>query len=160
MFKYNRHRGIIAYPQLGGRRGFAIEYPINVPGQRGRGIGSFLKRAGRRFAPVLKNVGKQVLQSALPEAQGLVNDILSGKKLKTSFKTRGRNMARKALKVGKANAGSLLSAALQSGSGRRKTKPNRKANTKRQEGGNNSIYTNHTPLGIYGYTGMHDNVFL
>ena len=65
MNKYNRHVGVIAYPHLGrGMRPFPIQSQIP---QRGRGTGSFVRRTGRRFVPMAKDMGREVLKARSKE---------------------------------------------------------------------------------------------
>lgn len=77
--------------------------------QRGFGFGSFLKSVGKIALPLVKTLGKSVLKTAL----GVGQDILEGKKVKESLKTRGKGLVKDTLK----RAGGNLQ---QSGSGKRK----------------------------------------
>ena len=114
MNKYNRHVGIIAYRQVG-------RFPTSTmrpPTQRGGGIKSFARRAGRRFRPVAKDIGKQLLKVGLSEADGLVGDIGSGTDLKRTLKTRGKRLGKRALDIGKTNIRKIFNVAKQLGRGR------------------------------------------
>ena len=114
MNKYNRHVGIIAYPQVGrGMRPFPTMYP-----QKGGGFKSFARRAGQRFRPVAKDIGKQLLRAGLSEADGFVRDIESGKNVKQVLKSRGKRLGKRALNIGKANIGKVLNVTKQLGRGR------------------------------------------
>ena len=136
MNKYNRHVGIIAYPQVGrGMRPFPTS-TMRPPTQRGGGIKSFARRAGRRFRPVAKDIGKQLLKAGLSEADGLVRDIESGKNLKRTLKTRGKRLGKRALNIGKTNIRKVFNVAKQLGRGRgRVTKTRKGCKKKRQKGG-------------------------
>ena len=118
MNKYNRHVGVIAYLQLGrGMRPFPIQSQIP---QRGRGIGSFVRRTGRRFVPMAKDMGREVLKAGLPEAGGLVHDVVGGVPVKRALKSRAKRLGKRTMDIGKANLGKAIKIAMQSGSGRGK----------------------------------------
>ena len=136
MNKYNRHVGIIAYPQVGrGMRPFPTSYTPPPP-QRGGGVRSFARRAGRRFRPVVKDIGKQLLRAGLSEADGFVRDIESGKNVKQILKSRGKRLGNRALTIGKRNIRKVLNVAKQLGRGHGQRK-GRKGGVckKRQKGG-------------------------
>lgn len=78
------------------------------PYQRGYGIGSFFRRFG---IPVLKAIGKQLLQTGM----SVGSDILSDRNFKESIRSRGKEGAKEGLKR-------LSSLIEQEGSGIRKRK--------------------------------------
>lgn len=118
--KYNRHLGHIV--QRGRGDGFRTSYEVKVPDQRGRGFGGVLRRSGKRFVgvmkkkgvPVLKRAGRGAINALTPIAQELLSDVVSGKNIKQSIKSRSKQG------LSAAALGAL--GELQQGSGYRKRK--------------------------------------
>lgn len=57
---------------------------------RGRGFGRFLGGLGRAILPMLKRGGQALLKEGLNTGANVVSDVLSGQKLTSSLRKRGR----------------------------------------------------------------------
>lgn len=63
--------------------------------QRGHGIGGVLKGLFRSAMPLIKKGAKSLGKIALETGVQVANDVMSGKKFKSSLKTRGKQAGRK-----------------------------------------------------------------
>ena len=63
-------------------------FPIFIGSQRGNGLGGILSGLARMVVPVLKRGGKSLLKETLRTGVGILDDVASGKNLKTSAQKR------------------------------------------------------------------------
>jgi hypothetical protein len=93
---------------------------------RGKGFLSFLSNVGRKILPFLSSAGKslakQGLRSAKRVAPAILDDVLSGKNVKESLKSRLKQEAKTTLSDVMSNIGGADTDGEQTGSGYRKRK--------------------------------------
>ena len=71
--------------------------PVFIGGQRGRGLGSILGGIGRSLVPLLKSGGRALLKQGARSGLRVVNDVLSGRDLKSSLRHRGKQAGKRLL---------------------------------------------------------------
>ena len=77
--------------------------------QRGYGFGGIFKSLVRVATPFVKEAAKTVGKEALSSGLGLLDDIVSGKDVKSSVKSRAREVGRNSLRKGVRKARQTIS---------------------------------------------------
>ena len=96
-----------------------------TPYQRGAGLGSLFRSLFRAILPVAKTAGRAIGKRALQAGADIASDMVAGKNLKQSMKTRGRS----------ATADLLKQASNKMRGGRRRKGSKKKTTKRKQRGG-------------------------